>query len=165
MEERNAGIDYGLGKSNVDPKTGIRYGVISQRSLQCEAASEVFVEGAVYTPCCPHCYEPYEAEGDAPDTCPACGEAVEDWEYGDEPAYIEYHEGEGADEIIILDCLGTDFMVIKSPFTATGPFCSPCVPGAVNLDDTDGTFGARCYCLPDDWFEGGKAPYKYQKGW
>ena len=29
----NKGIDYGLGKTNIDPKTNIRYGVICQNDV------------------------------------------------------------------------------------------------------------------------------------
>lgn len=50
----NAGIDYGMGRSNVDLTTGIRYGVISQHSVS-QAWSD-------------------SAEPDyGPATCPKCG--------------------------------------------------------------------------------------------
>ena len=159
------GIDYGLGTSNIDKDTGIRYGVIAQNTLGPEAANEVWLEGAVYIPCCPHCGEPNEEHNvdGAADVCSVCDKDVEDWEYGDEPSYIEYHEQTPDGEIIILDCLDTNFMIIKSPFTTIGPFCSPCVPGAVDLDSADGTFGTRAYCLPNDWFDNDAAPYSYRK--
>ena len=33
METNYKGIDYGLGKTNIDKTSGIRYGVISQHSV------------------------------------------------------------------------------------------------------------------------------------
>lgn len=54
-----AGIDYGLGRSNVDKDNGIRYGVISSRSVN------------------PDAYADMESEyGSA--TCPKCGADVKD---------------------------------------------------------------------------------------
>ncbi len=159
-----AGIDYGLGQANVDRETGIRYGVISQNSvLQAWADSS-------------------EAEYGDP-TCPKCGESAkefsetetgEDWEdngrdyaclackytfwydeaYPDEPAGYSY-DGEGYK---LTDCLDSDIFVLKSPYYTFAQFCSPCVPGAGNLE----TFcenGPKTYCLGHDWFEDQKAPY------
>jgi hypothetical protein len=49
-------------------------------------------------------------------------------------------------------------MVVKSPFYTYAQFCSPCVPGAGNLDNPMAE-GVKTYCLGHDWFEGGVAPY------
>lgn len=63
----------------------------------------------------------------------------------------------------ITKCLDNDLMILKSPFFTYAQYCSPCVPGACNLDSpldhipNDGSNG--CYCLGHDWFDGGKAPY------
>jgi len=47
------GIDYGLGTSNVDAATGIRYGVISQHSVNLDAWAEA--EADYGDPHCPKC--------------------------------------------------------------------------------------------------------------
>jgi hypothetical protein len=156
--ESYKGIDYGLGQSNIDLETGIRYGVISQHSLDPEASNEIFIEGAVYLPYCPHCNEANDADSSA-ESCHNCGKDVGEWEYADEPTYVEYHEQTPDGEIIIIDCLDTDYMIIKSPYVTKGNYCSPCVPGAIDLDHTDPK-GHQAYCLPDDFFEE-KAPYTY----
>jgi hypothetical protein len=52
----------------------------------------------------------------------------------------------------------TELFVTKSPFYTFTQFCSPCAPGAGNLDNYCED-GARTYCLGHDWFEDGKAPY------
>jgi hypothetical protein len=49
-------------------------------------------------------------------------------------------------------------MVTDSPFYTFAQFCSPCVPGAGNLDNAMDE-GVKTYCLGHDWFESGKAPY------
>ena len=151
-----AGIDYGLGKSNIDAKTGIRYGVISQHSLGGFATEDIEYD---YAKGCPDCgsdavvpsrsarYEWY---------CQACKtwHANEDV-WSDEPIGFHY-DGAG---YILIDCLDSDVMVILSPNFTHAQFCSPCVPGAGNLDSPDAN-GAKAYCLGHDWFdEDNPCPY------
>jgi hypothetical protein len=60
-------------------------------------------------------------------------------------------------------------MLLRSPYYTYAQFCSPCVPGAGNLDaavdieDTsvlqEGIDGVKTYAFGHDWFEDGKAPY------
>lgn len=85
------------------------------------------------------------------------------------------------DGLVLQTDNGNDLWVIKSQFYTYAQFCSPCAPGACHLanplsvkiqagiasiadtNDGDGeTFvnSNKCYCLPHDWFEGGKAPYR-----
>jgi hypothetical protein len=183
------GIDYGLGLTNVDHATGIRFGVISQHSL-----ASWFYDSfeAVYGPAtCPKCGdeaidqhadedEPTEsADGSPLGTVYALGpdeDEDEDWNtgkdyrcdvcrycfwsdeaYGDEPIGHKLDE----DGIHAEDCLDSDVIVTSSPFYTFGPFCSPCVPGAVNLDSThEDESGPKAYCFGHEWFEDGKAPYR-----
>ena len=58
----------------------------------------------------------------------------------------------------LCDCLDTDIMVIASPFYTRAQYCSPCVPGAGNLDNPCAE-GPKSYCLGHDWFDSGRAPY------
>ena len=163
------GIDYGLGRANVDKETGIRYGVISQNSvLQAWADSS---EPQYGEPTCGKCGNECVEITDAsvPDL-----DTVEDWEqdghdyacvackrtfwsdeaFGDEPLGYSY-TGEGYE---LTDCLDTDIFVLKSPYYTFAQFCSPCVPGAGNLDNAMSD-GIKTYCLGHDWFEDQKAPY------
>ena len=169
-----AGIDYGLGQTNVDHATGIRYGVISQHAL-----ADWF-------------YDEWQADYGEP-TCPECGDSVADTSgYGDDD-YLQYRKHGCADYVChsckhtldgqdvtpdepighsletdgykAVDCLHTDVMILASPYYTFGPFCSPCVPGAVSLPDDpatqyDADSGVKAYCFGHDWFEDGKAPYK-----
>lgn len=162
-----AGIDYGLGLSNVDRETGIRYGVISQNSvLQAWADSS---EPDYGNPTCGHCGNDAVTIDD-----PSVPENREDWEdngseyaclnckktfdsedaYGDEPLGWNY-EGDG---YTLTDCLDSDIFILKSPYYTFAQFCSPCVPGAGNLD-TPCEDGPKTYCLGHNWFENQKAPY------
>lgn len=153
------GIDYSMGKSNFDPKTGIHFGVIAQGSLLPEAADDIWTEGSVYLPYCPHCHEANDREQEDAGECCVCAEkvGVDDWEYAEEPSFIEYTTECDEGPIVIIDCLSTDYMIIKSPFYTYTKFCSPCVPGAGDLDSPVED-GVITYCLPDEFFEE-NAPY------
>lgn len=163
-----AGIDYGLGQSNVDKETGIRYGVISQNSvLQAWADSS---EAEYGEPTCGYCGNPAvdastlsdeqteECEKDrgcADYACLNCKKLFDSSDaFSDEPLGYSF-EGDGYS---LTDCLDTDIFVLKSPYYTFAQFCSPCVPGAGNLE-TFCANGPKTYCLGHDWFEDQKAPY------
>lgn len=164
----NPGIDYGMGQTNIDKKTGIRFGVISMNALN-EFAWEEF--------------EPDYGEP----TCPKCGCAIQDYsELEDDSEYEEYHECSCAD-YFCADCLiilGTDealaeepicyildkdgykaaidssndVFLTRSPYFTYAQFCSPCAPGAGHLEHPCEN-GIKTYCLDKTWFENNKAPY------
>jgi hypothetical protein len=162
-----AGIDYGLGQANVDRATGIRFGVISQNSvLQAWADSS---EPEYGEPTCGECgntaikffdanvpEEDQEWDIDGHDyACHTCKRTFDSEDaFGDEPAGYSY-EGEGYK---LTDCLDSDIFILKSPYYTFAQFCSPCVPGAGNLDNPC-TDGPKTYALGHDWFEDQKAPY------
>lgn len=143
------GIDYGGGTTNVDLENGIRYGVISMNAVAGEALNDL--------------------EHDYPFNCPDCGSeslvksrsqrfdffcrACRTWHmsdecYGDESIGFHY-DGDGYQ---LENCLDSDIMVIKSPYYTLAQFCSPCVPGAGNLDNPISN-GVKTYCLGPDWFD------------
>lgn len=171
-----AGIDYGLGKTNIDHKNGIRYGVIPLHSLH-EWSWEEF--------------EPYYGDP----TCPECGNSVEESTYGkdyfcnycyeinvipvedniDDEEYKEEY-CYWSDEVYPEEALGWfldngeykaeqddmgDIFILESPYFTYAQFCSPCAPGACYLNNplNEAKDNNMCYCFGHDWFEGGKAPY------
>jgi len=177
------GIDYGsITGVNRNKQTGIHYGVIAQWSLDPDVINDVIMEGVYYgEPTCPKCgndaqdYDRQDIDGD--------------WERGFgchdymcQPCRYVFDTGEAfAEEMLgwtydsdgyeLQDCLDTDVMVIESPYYTYAEYCSPCVPGACNLDQaltdldydiaTDhGMTAPKTYCLGHDWFEGNKAPYR-----
>jgi hypothetical protein len=173
-------IDYGLGQTNIDLETGIRYGCISQNSvLQAWADSS---EPDYGEPSCPEC------GGDAHETipeelhwdgrgsdyaCTACECLFDSDEvFGDEPLGYVLDDGEYSAQ----SCLDSDIIITRAPYYTYAPYCSPCAPGAGDLDSAircgwgdlcrhDGESdccrgrGVKTYCFGHDWFEDGRAPY------
>ena len=136
------GIDYGLGKTNIDTENGIRFGCINANSVDSWLWEEV---ETVY----PECDESELDEN---------GEIPEDFYEMLEPIGYEYNRDGLHFEISSDD---NDIIILKSPYTSTGTFCSPCFPGGVSLG-TDGN--VRCYALPPDWFSADcPIPYKVEK--
>lgn len=162
-----AGIDYGFNATNRDPVNGIRYGVISANSVaQAWYESSNADYGDPTCPCCGnvvmefeemkhHQFTSYRKHSCEDFACEGCEISLDAAEvYGDEPIGHSYEE-EG---YTVTTCLDNDLMIIKSPYYTFARFCSPCVPGAGNLDDHDEN-GVQTYCFGHDWFEDGKAPY------
>lgn len=162
------GIDYGMGRTNIDRETGIRYGVISQGSVLqawCDSAEADYGE-----PTCPKCgdraIEAYKVNNDDAETwpnlyshgcedyaCESCEVYLDSSDaFGEEPLGWSYE----ADGYSLSDCLDSDIIICKAPFYTLAAFCSPCVPGACSIESEG---DVKAYCLGHDWFEDGKAPY------
>lgn len=177
----NAGIDYGKGLTNVDPDTGIRFGVLSSHNV-CQAWSDSS-EPDYGPPTCPKCGNP-AARGEAhveqhpnggvsfwteqpPHTehweCDGCGDYRcdqceylfdGDQAYGGEPVAWTLDDGEYQARQSGDDC---DIFILKSPYYTLCNFCSPCAPGAGYLTSQNPD-GIRAYCFGPDWFDG-PCPY------
>ncbi len=163
------GIDYGMGQTNIDRKTGIRFGVIPLHALH-EWAFESF-EAEYGNASCPKCGNPAVSSDDG-DTdrdeyeeihrgrefaCDFCAvkfdgqdafpEEPFGWTLDDTEYKAEYHTD-------------GDVFITKSPYYTHAQFCSPCAPGACHLSHPlEGTDGPKCFCFSHDWFEGDKAPH------
>lgn len=161
-----AGIDYGLGKSNVDTQTGIRYGVIACNACNGNAVEDIYSNGTDLD------FEEYIDQAKK-----AFFGAMEDY-IGDEShladlfndhlrdAIGEGYENTGdctrylyeSDGLKLQVASDGDLWVLKSPYFTRAQFCSPCAPGAGYLanpcDD-----GPKTYCLGHDWFDYSVAPY------
>jgi hypothetical protein len=179
-----AGIDYGMGRTNIDPETGIRYGVIRLNSLS-EYAIEDF-EPDYGEPHCPKCGNEAETIPSHTESDPSgkgkwvsvmqdIPEEMAEWENGGIGEYAcrscEYlfdsDEAFGDSPIChTLDKDGyqatldeyNDVFLVKSPYYTHAQFCSPCAPGAGHLDNPC-ELGPETYCFGHDWFADGKAPY------
>lgn len=178
------GIDYGMGRTNIDAKTGIRYGVIPFHDLSSwwhDASEPEYGE-----PHCPKCgreaqgiagaQQDYDernvdeyGEDNLPELsalrphscddygCARCGVYFgSDEVYSDDPLGFSLDDGEYKAWQSSDDC---DVCVFRSPFVTFAPFCSPCAPGAVYLRDGAASGDAVGYCFGHDWFESGLAPY------
>lgn len=149
------GIDYSLGKANVDKK-GIHYGVISCNEILQTWSDES--ESYYGSPCCPKCG--YEFTTKEPKRCPKCRFIdFDDFYFADPISYFYKKDG----YICEQDVDGQDIFVCKSPYYTYAQYCSPCAPGACYLlspiSDPDPEKDVKCYCFGHDWFETGKAPY------
>jgi hypothetical protein len=169
--QRATGIDYGRGVTNIDAATHIRYGVISQHTVGqawYDNAEDVYDDEAH----CPVCGESMAAEVGGGWVCSEHG-ARDDDDFCDAEPLGQHYEAEG---YVLANCLDSDIMVVKAPYYTYAPHCSPCVPGAGNLDEAErvapkithaanGTQtvewrgGTQTYCLGHDWFERHVAPY------
>jgi len=150
------GIDYSLGKSNVDSETGIHYGVIPANVVGQTWWDDS--EPDYGLPTCPKCEK--EIEHDSyPETCPYCefqADETSDF-FPENPLSFNYNQDgyemvQGADD--------WDIFILQSPYYTYCQYCSPCAPGAgylLNWMDQDK--GVRTYCLDKTWFEDDKAPY------
>lgn len=163
MATTNKGIDYGLGKTNID-ENGIRYGVIHQNEvLQAWADESEPVYGIIECNKCKHEFNLDKEHF----TCPGCKNddfdmvETETFQFKDKD-YSAFQDGYG------------DIMILKAPYFTYAQFCSPCAPGAVYLMsylepinncpapiDKCGQplENNKGYCFGHDWFDEGKAPY------
>ncbi len=187
MSRTYIGIDYGSGTTNIDKETGIRFGVISCNSIMPEAQDDFEPDyGTPQEPIdCPECgHGEYAKEWGEDLTCSKCGEGFTA-ELPDccESIGWSYEHGGYA----LSSCLDNDCMVIKSPYYTYAQFCSPCVPGAGNLDhpaapsvalemslkagqilhrrNCERLHWPKVYCLGWDWFdEFNPCPYPIMYG-
>lgn len=168
------GIDYSLGQSNVDKETGIHYGMIAQNSLNPDALEDVFrardlgYEQAEkelkdkLRSALEDYYPDYKSASDKASrldyAVDNAFDALDGWADNLESSGPYYYESE---ETLQTTDNG-ELWVFKSPYYTYAQFCSPCVPGAGNLDTPcEPDSGApKTYCLGADWFEDGKAPYR-----
>lgn len=148
------GIDYSLGKSNRNRATGIHYGVISQHSISGDALNDI--EPVYPDPVCPNCGGQVTDAIESKDFhCAKCSKDFwSDQCIGEEVIGLKYEK----DGYKIMECLNNDLFILNSPFYTSAQFCSPCVPGAGNLDSPCES-GPKSYALGHNWFESGVAPY------
>ena len=142
---------------NANPTTGIRYGYISANSLRPEVLYELLY-GRQATDLS---YENFKTEVYAAMRAglddwlsvraidAAFDAAIEEAEFNcDEPI----HEGEYEGVRYRTSWLGgaLNVWIFESPETGHYAECSPCVPGAGNLDYPD-LDGVVCYDVPKEW--------------
>ena len=158
--------------ANYDEKTGIHYGVISPNSISGDALNDICF-GSNSTD--PH-YEAGKTEL-IDDLKQFCEDHYLNFDQIDEDQFVDQfndqYENSGGqfdyeDSEYILHVSGDNFgiFVIKSPFYTYTRLCSPCAPGAGDLDapltgddlinvmSLKNPFaGAKTYCLPREYFD------------
>jgi hypothetical protein len=126
MRTSYAGINYGRGIANVDSKTGIRFGVISSNTMQ------YFNDD----------FEPYYA----------CEDCNDNEDCDCEP--LSYFCDR---EDLKAECPTDTYeiTIYHSKYFTYAQFCSPCYPGACNLNaplDFKNE-NNRAYCFGPEWFD------------
>lgn len=130
---------------NVNPETGIRYGVVSLDSLQDWVFDEFFHHGTNET--WAEAIRDYIAENPGSDEEDA-SEALEHAQFEEEVYSLEKDGMK-----LQLSYLGGAPLVwvFESPHKAMVRECSPCVPNAGDLNSKiDGGF--ECYDVPAEWY-------------
>jgi len=152
------GIDYGGGKTNIDRKTGIRFGVISMHLLPYWPDEREWV----YSNACPLCGNEPKSGNNIHNMkrCPSCYGKLGDDAFQEENPIIGFKIDDGEYKAFQSHD-DTDIFIKKSPYYTYAQFCSPCAPGACHLENPlDGKVeNNRCYCFGHDAFEDVKAPY------
>lgn len=159
-------FDYGNGKTNID-KNGIRFGVISCYSLSSWLMGEaepIYQESIDLD--CPECKQSFSTDNLCPDDYQTCPNCEHEQRYREldclEPIGYDYFPNNSEIESQYSESLNCLF-ITKSPYVTYGGYCSPCAPGAIDLDNAeqyDESSGQLAYCLPHDCFEGDEAPYR-----
>lgn len=178
-----AGIDYGRGMSNIDHKTGIRYGVIPQNEVL-QAWADSSEPHYIYF--CPKCGTelPKEMQEDPTGTCPSCEAEIttDDFDNLEPSSYYYDQDGYYCEQ----SCDDMDIFILKSPYYTYAQFCSPCAPGAGYLrssfpiserikkifKETDLEIAGeeyrkeaeaagfpKVYCFDKTWFDDENVPY------
>lgn len=147
----SVGIDYSLGMANQDAK-GFHYGVIAQNSLGQAWFDESQPDYG--KPACPECGTEINDESGT-FHCEEHGDISEDDVWPENPYTYYVDDAEYfATWSESLNCV----ILERSPYYTLARYCSPCVPGAGDLDSPDDD-GVKTYAFGHDWFEDGKAPY------
>jgi len=140
------GTDYGMGESNIDKETGIRYGVIPEidvlEAWSCDS-DPYYGESQ-----CPDCNSESLTPTDHGYLCNNC-----EMEWDDEDVFSNEPLSWCLDKggyIAQCDTYG-DIFVIKSPYYTHAQFCSPCDPGAGHLQNPMED-GVKTYCFDPSWF-------------
>lgn len=151
MKTDYPGIDYGMGMTNFDRKTGIHYGVINANNLGCWCWEEL---ESIYAHGCPECGADFNDEENWTEdhgriTCCQCDATFADGDqWGDEIIGYTYDR----DGYQISGGSDGDLFVIRSPWVANLQFCSPCAPGAGHMENPCDD-GPLCYVLGEEWFD------------
>jgi len=160
----DGGIDYGQGQTNIDLETGVRYGIIAMNSLD-GSGWETMASGddldfeafkrevcSTLRTAIEGVLEQHRLDG-CNDALGIAQDTVDNLEFdsyessGDCTRYSLRRDG-----YALTTTADGNLFVIKSPYYTFAQYCSPCVPGAGNLDVPSGD-GPKTYCLASDWFD------------
>jgi len=139
-------MSLSLAETNVNPITGIRYGMISLRSLHDEVWEEIMQNGTNLS--YEEAWKEYKAENELTedhDDIEDHRQEFSDGYCGDEDIYEGVYEG-----VSYRTSSHFGLWVFHSPHVSKARLCSPCVPNCGDLDSLVEN-GYECYDVPPDW--------------
>ena len=132
--------------TNIDPVTGIRYGVVSSHDVNDDFIDQIYLEGIDpgYVKCVAElkCRLTDVLEDYIDDVEGTVDNFIEELDIPYETEGCLCYENEGF--VLEIDS-DRDLWVLKSPWVTQRGLCSPCAPGACHLK-SEGS--ERCYTLP-----------------
>ncbi|CAB4162720.1 hypothetical protein UFOVP785_96 [uncultured Caudovirales phage] len=140
-------MPHSLAQTNVNPVTGIRYGIISLRSLHDDLVDDLMQHGTNLS--YEYAWEEYKAENELTeeqDDIENHRQEFADGYMGDEDVYEGVYEG-----VTYRTTSHFGLFVFESPHVTHARLCSPCVPNCGDLDNVDLEGGYECYDVPPDW--------------
>ena len=150
---------------NINPDTGVRYGVISTRNIDQDVLDTILQNGTDLS----YAEAEEETRRDVEaDVRAGRGILLDDVDMEVQARMENYQSDEPVVRYTLTDDAGQTTLevqttwlggaqllwVFKSPYRTKARLCSPCVPGAGDLDNPDPE-GVECYDVPPDWREGG----------
>ena len=145
--------------SNYDEKTGIAYGVISQNSINLDAIDSWYDNDSIYDE---YLKELEESVKDGLMTDDEMDDNLSNYDNDYHHFYVIDDDGIDAEYFSDLNA----WYITKSPYYTYTKQCSPCSPGAGDLDSSItkkeydiGNHNAfmygtvKAYCLPKDYFD------------
>jgi len=130
---------------NVNPETGIRYGMISFNAINPDVMDDIYTHGENLSHAA--AWEDYKIENNLSDDSEDIDEHQQqfsDGYYEDDDVYAGELDG------VTYQTSSFGLWVFHSPNVVKCRLCSPCVPDCGNLDSPDDN-GYDCYGIPDDW--------------
>lgn len=143
--------------ANINPETGIRYGIVAANSLDPDVVNELQMSGkdlhyeeakselwdAIKRVC-----KDYMGDADSDDVADQAVERLNDHWQDDEPVHSFELQGVTGQTTWLGGALLV--YVFHSPWLTKANLCSPCVPNCGNLDSLNPD-GYECYDVPPDW--------------
>ena len=151
--------------TNINTETGVRFGIVSMQLLEDWVYEVVINHGEDITYRDARLDKKRELQAEADDKEFDCDEDRSSWieeqldqwgqEFETDEHAVELKRNEGTPEELHVRTtwLGgaQQLWVFRSPYLTKRQLCSPCVPGAVDLDSKEADDGEEGYDVPPDW--------------
>lgn len=143
--------------TNINPETGVRYGIISAQALDPEVVHNMQCEGrdvhyenakSDLSDAVRAAARDYLSERAVDDLVDSACELMSDNFEDDEPVHEFFIDGVRGSTTWLGGALLV--WVFESPVITKAKLCSPCVPNAGDLDNRNED-GWTCYDVPADW--------------